>query len=542
MYIMGINGHFYRGNQDSAAAIAQDNVILAAAEEERFTRIKHSRAEMPIEAMRYCLKAAGLDSLAAVDMLAFPQLTWENLDEILRDFLKFHFGALPKEIVFLDHHRCHAASTYYISGFEEAMILTADWSGDGATTTLSIGKGDEMPEISRFKGLTGSLGAFYGMMTQYLGFRRDADEYKVMGLASYGKPTQNLSFLLSVEAGGYTLHEDYLHQGQLAPYPHDYGKTQPVFSALLEEKLGKARLTHEPITQYHKDLAASAQRQLELVALELVKTLRQHTTSKKLCLAGGTALNCKMNGMLLQTDLVDEVYVPPVASDAGLALGAVLLVGKQCGFSYSLPQASLGPAYSADDTRYVLERSGIAYHESPDILDFTAEQLAEGKIIGWFQGGMEYGPRALGNRSILADPRRQDMRDTINHRVKFREDFRPFAPSALREHAAEFYEYLQDSPFMTVTFPVKPDQAERIPATTHVDVTARVQTVAAENNALYYDLIQRFYQKTGIPMVLNTSFNTSWEPIVMSPVHALGTFFATGLDYLVIDNFVVEKK
>jgi carbamoyltransferase len=543
VHILGISGNFYRGSADAAAVLLRDGELVAAAEEERFIRVKHAPSQMPEEAVRFCLSRAGI-SIADVDVLAFPQTTWKDLNQNLRDFFQCQFGDRPRHFEYVDHHTAHAASAYRLSPFGESMILTADWSGDGIALTLSYGRNGAIKQVRRLGPPRHSLGLYYALMTQYLGFRKWEDEYKVMGLASYGQPSIDLSWLLrdTSDDAGFVLEERYLHPTILAPYPALHGLQQPSWSDALVEKLGPPRIPGSPITARHKDIAASTQHRLEQVVMNLVRHLHAETGIRNLCVAGGVGLNCSMNGALLALDCVDALFVPPVASDAGIALGAAVEVAAQYGLPLRpLEHASYGPEYDAASIRRILERSKVRYREVPDIVERVAAALADNKIVGWFQGPMEFGPRALGNRSILADPRQPDMRDRINYYVKFREDFRPLAPSMLAEAADDFLVGACPSPFMTITFPVKPDKQSVVPAVTHVDGTCRAQTVTPGSNARYADLIRRFADLTGVPVVLNTSLNVKGDPIAMKPEDAIATFYSTGLDFLAIGDFLLAK-
>jgi carbamoyltransferase len=543
MYILGISGNFYRAAADPAAVILKDGELLAAAEEERFIRVKHAPSQLPTEAIRFCLSRAGI-AIGDVDVLAFPQTTWRDLDTNLREYFQAQFGGCPKAFEYVEHHLAHAASAYRLSGFDKAMILTADWTGDGVATTLSAGENGTISTLKRLPSPDQSLGVYYGVITQYLGFNKWEDEYKVMGLASYGQPDVDVSWLLRQSPNGsmFSLDRQYLHDTLLQPYPAMHGLQQPGFSQALVDKLGPARIPRGPITEHHKTVAASVQHRLEQVAEQLVRRMHAETGFRNLCIAGGVGLNCSMNGALLALDCVDSIFVPPVANDSGIALGAAVETAAKYGFRISpMIHASYGPEYSPDEIRMALDRAKLKYEECSDVTGFIAQALADNKIVGWFQGPMEFGPRALGNRSILADPRQADMRDRINYYVKFREDFRPLAPSMLEECASDYVTPACPTPFMTVTFDVRQEMRSVIPAVTHVDGTARVQTVTHEGNARYYELIRKFGELTGVPVVLNTSMNVMGDPIAMKPVDAIGTFFATGLDHLAMGDFVVSK-
>jgi carbamoyltransferase len=542
MNILGISGNFYRGSADPAAVLLRDGDLVAAAEEERFIRVKHAPSVMPEEAIRFCLSRGGI-GIEDVDVLAFPQTTWDDIERNLNAFCEFQFGGRPKEIRLVEHHIAHAASAYRTSGFDEAMILTADWSGDGIAATLGCGEHGRIEIVERLPAPGHSLGIYYALLTQYLGFRKWDDEYKVMGLASYGEPDTDLSWLLRDGSGGFSLDEGALHETLRRPYPSMHGVQQPSFSPEVVERLGPHRVPGSPITPRHQNLAASGQRRLEEVATDLVRALHARTGFRNLWVAGGVGLNCSMNQALLALECVDSISVPPVPNDSGIALGAAVEVAAAEGFTIGrLEHASWGPEFEAEDVRRILERSKLRYEEHPDVVDFAARAIADDKIVGWFQGRMEFGARALGNRSILADPRRSDMRDRINYFVKFREDFRPLAPSLLEERAGEYLEGSHRSPFMTITFGVQPSKREVVPAVTHVDGTARPQTVTAEANPRYRRLIERFDELTGVPVVLNTSLNVRGDPIAMKPEDALATFYSTGLDHLVIGDFVVSKE
>jgi len=542
LYILGVFGNFYRGSQDPSAVLLENGKLIAAAEEERFLRIKHAMAKMPLESINFCLRKAGI-TIDEVDVLAFPQTTWHDMKEKLPVLLKSRFGVLPKEIEYTEHHIAHAASAFYASGFKDAMILTVDWSGDGVCALMAHGHDGIIEPLKKYSGIQYSLGAYYSLITDYLGFKKDLDEYKVMGLAAYGKSNHDLSWLLDVRNGNIFLDTTYVNQSALLPYPNQHGKQEPTYSEHLIQKLGPQRLIGEEISQKHMDIAASAQKQLEKVMKTIVTGLHKQTNSRNLCLAGGVALNSVCNGALYYLDFIDEIFIPPVAADNGLALGAAIIVAIKNGYKINrLEHASYGPDYDNDHIINVLKRAKCKYEHISNIQKVVAEQLSNGKMIGWFQGSMEFGPRALGNRSILCDPRQADMRDRINHYVKFREDFRPLAPSVIEEHAKDYFVEPCQSPFMTITFKAKETSSNTIPAVVHVDGSSRIQTVERDANPKYCSLIEEFRKITGVPVVLNTSFNLSWEPIVMNPEQALATFFASGLDSLAIGDYLITKS
>jgi carbamoyltransferase len=440
-----------------------------------------------------------------------------------------------------DHHEAHAASAYFTSGFSDSLVVTFDYSGDGHATTVSHGKGSEIKLLQSWE-YPQSLGLFYAMITQHLGFDFGEDEYKVMGMASYGKPTVDLSWLLKSGDGSYEMDSALLRTTSAGEPP--FSPQERLFKREIEKRLGPVRPKKGKIETRHHDLASSAQRQLEVTVESLVNTFGARQGTRNLCLAGGVAMNCVMNQKLAESGQFDNVYISPVSGDAGLALGAALLYcdRRSDASNERLPSGALGPAYTDAEIKKSLEEVGAPYRIVSDPAEAAADAIAGGKVIGWYQGRMEYGARALGQRSILADPRIASMKDRVNAVVKFREGFRPFAPSAIRERAGEFFDRIYDCPFMTSTFTVRPEMREKIPAVTHVDGTARVQTVSNINSPLYHKLISAVGSRTGIPVVLNTSFNIRGQPIVENPNQAISTFYGSGLDMLVAGSFVLEKK
>jgi len=540
MNILGISGGIRQGNQDGAAALLVDGELVAAVEEERLTRIKHAPGLLPEKAVKFCLKRAGL-RIEDVDLLVFAGATYVNFEETLSRFFTAQLGHCPP-VRLVDHHTAHAASAYYASGFSEAMVLTADLSGDRASTKLFHGKGRELQE-KRVWWKPNSLGIYYSILTQVLGFRRDSDEYKVMGLSSYGKDEVDLSWLLRpTPDGGYEFATEYIRK--LPATEPNPSKQEPFYSQALVERLGPARLPDGPVTRLHENLAASGQALLNRVACHLVTEFHATVGARRLCVAGGVGLNCVMNQHLLALDCVDEIFVQPAASDAGLSLGAAYLAAIEEGERLGpFVSAYLGPEFGNAEIEDTLRMLGARYGKVDDPAVEAARRAAEGRIVGWFQGRMEFGPRALGSRSIVADPRKAEMKDLVNERIKFRESFRPFAPSALAERAGEFFVGCDgNAPYMTITFDVVEKKKREIPAVTHVDGTARVQTVARDVDPLYYALIRRFGEITGTPVVLNTSFNVKGDAIVNTPVQAVSTFAGSGMDDLVIGNFVLSKS
>ncbi len=538
MNILGICGGIRLGNWDSAAALIIDGNVIAAVEEERFTRVKHAPGNLPTYAIQYCLEEGGLD-IQDIDVVVFPGRTYKNMKERLSEYFRFCFGHAPK-IELCDHHEAHAASAYFTSGYSEALVITFDFSGDGRATTISHGKGNRL-ELLKHWDFPQSLGLFYAMITQHLGFDFGEDEYKVMGLASYGRPSIDLSWLLRSDGGDYSLAPGILRttgagEPPLSPQERFYGSE-------LEARVGPARKKKGELQAIQQDLAASAQRQLELTVLSMVKAYMGRSGTRNLCLAGGVAMNCVMNQKIAESGHVDSIYLPPAAGDAGLALGAALLAAlpESSTPRERLPTAALGPGYPADEIKKALDEVGAKYREASDCAAVAAEAIAAGRIVGWYQGRMEYGARALGHRSILADPRRAEMKDRVNAVVKFREGFRPFAPSVIVTEAKSYFEKVYATPFMNSTFTVRPEAREQIPAVTHADGTARVQTVDSKAEPLYHQLISEVGKRTGIPVVLNTSFNIKGQPIVENPYQAISTFFGSGLELLVAGPYVIEK-
>lgn len=536
MNILGISGGVKVGNQDPAAALLVDGRLVAAAEEERFTGVKFANGSLPRQSIAFCLRQAGLTVLD-VDRVVFPGAKYVGFRELLARYFQFHFGHAPA-VELVDHHAAHAASSFFASGWPEALIITADFSGDGHATTIRRGRGANLELLEEIE-KPNSLGVFYSVITQYLGFQKDSDEYKVMGMAAYGQPRWDLSGLLEITAAGYRLRDEHIvgvQSGALSP-----SKQEPLFDRLPLPV--PPRIAGQPLTQDHYDLAASAQHQLEQAILRLVDHWGRQTGLNRICLAGGVALNCKMNQKVRQHPIIREIYAPPVCSDAGLALGAAYLGALEAGDKLApLEHAYWGPEFTGDAIRRVLDRAGLHYHETSDPVAAALERLLAGQIVGWFQGRMEYGPRALGNRSILADPRIAAMKDAINQRVKFREEFRPVAPSVLHEQGERYFADYCDSPYMTLTFSIAERLRAQAPAIVHVDGSSRLQSVHQRTNIRYHDLLSRFHRQTDLPMLINTSLNAYNDPMACEPHQALRTYCATGLDALVLGDFVLDKR
>jgi carbamoyltransferase len=581
MNILGINA--YHGN--ASAAIVCDGRLVAAVEEERFNRVKYA-AGFPAQAIRYCLKTAGL-TLSNIDHVAVPRNPYARLAtklfyalrmpsfarERAKVLVKFTgipealaaaFDADPKKFTAefhrIEHHQAHLASSFYCSPFERAALLSADGLGDFASTMWGTGSGSRM-KIDGVVTFPHSLGLFYSAVTQCLGFLKFGDEYKVMGLAAYGQPDQleALRDIVRFDPGsannGFSLGLDYFSHHRTGPEMSwaEADKTPSLgklYSTEMEKRLGPARGPEQALEQRHRDLASSLQARLEEVYLGMLKKLAERTGLKAVCLAGGVAFNCVANGKIFDATPFEQVYVHPAAGDAGLAVGAAYHVWHQIlgkPRSFVMDHAYWGPEYSRDEIRQAIDSNGLAQSgctiaELPEeeLMRHTAAIIADGKILGWFQGRAEWGPRALGNRSIVADPRRPEMKEILNQRIKHREIFRPFAPSILAEATAEYFEKSHPSPFMTLAYSVRPEKREKIPAPTHVDGTGRLQTVTREANPRYHALISAFRDLTGVPVVLNTSFNDN-EPIVCRPEEAIDCFQRTQMDALVLGDFLITR-
>jgi len=446
--------------------------------------------------------------------------------------LERHFGPHPKPIQFVDHHYSHALSAYLLSGFKDACVLIVDGRGAWEATTMWRGEGEDCSLVGAHAH-PDSLGFFYAAFTDFLGFRRNSDEWKVMGLAPYGKPGVDLSGYVTLNGNGYRV------------------RTNPVIGrfygdvSALEADFGKRRAPESELTDREKDIAWAVQDVCEDAMERLARGLVGSTGLRNLCLAGGVAMNSKANGRILASGIIDDMFVQPAATDDGTAIGAALAAAKMASGSaagYKFDDVCLGPEFGEKEIEQFLRTCKIPFSRPPEISRTAAEMLAEGKILGWFQGRMEFGPRALGNRSILADPRDPAMKDKVNAVVKFREGWRPFAPSVIAERAGEYFEGCKESPFMILTFPVQEGKKAAIPAVTHVDGSARVQTVRKDVNPAYHALIEHFGSLTGVPVVMNTSFNLREEPIVCSPKDALRTFYSSGLDALCLGPYLVRKE
>ena len=556
MLILGINS----AGHDSSVALVADGHVLFAAEEERFSRLKHD-SSFPTRALRAAFQHTRVE-LDDVDGIAFgwnrpglgelyllanmaagripsdTQAFGAHLVRLARalytlDGKRALLRDLPpggKPISFVDHHEAHALSAFALSGFEDAAVLVVDGHGAWQATSIFDAEGTTLRRVKTFA-YPNSLGSLYTAFTELFGFESNSDEWKLMGLAAYGEPTFSLDDIIRIDADGYNVNLKALRVPS--------GNMQ-----FLEERFGKRRNPDLGFTERDHNLAASVQKSTEDAMLTLVRTALRLTGRKKLCLAGGVAMNSKANGKILATGLLDDVFVQPAATDDGTAIGAAFGMERRMRGRWSgsvMRDAHLGPEYSNEEIRSALDDARISYVESNDVERVTARMLADGFIVGWFQGRMEFGPRALGARSILGDPRDVATRDRVNKSVKFREEWRPFAPSCLVERAGEYFEPDAESPFMILTFDVREHQRGAIAAVTHVDGSARVQTVRKDVHPRYWRLIHEFDRITGVPVVLNTSFNLKGEPIVCRPQDALRTFFTSGLDLLVIGDFLVAK-
>lgn len=577
MNILGINA--YHGN--ASAAIVCDGRLVAAVEEERFNRVKYA-AGFPAQAIRYCLREAGLE-LKDIHHVAVPRNPYARLGTKLfyalrmpsfaRERLKVvaKFKGIPEALAQafdadpdgltakfhrVEHHQAHLASAFFVSPFERAALLSADGLGDFASTMWGSGEGSRM-KIDGAIAFPHSLGLFYSAVTQYLGFLKFGDEYKVMGLAAYGEAEQLNAFrdIVRSNGSGFRLGLDYFTHHRTGPEMSwaeaDKTPTQgKMFSESMERRLGPKRNPEEPLEQRHRNLASALQARLEEIYLGMLKKLAERTRLKAVCLAGGVAFNCVANGKIFDATGFEHVYVHPAAGDGGLSVGAAYYVWHQIlgkPRTFVMDHAYWGPEYTQEEIRRAVNANGLGKNgcaieelNEGELVQRTAAIVADGKILGWFQGRAEWGPRALGNRSIVADPRRAEMKEILNQRIKHREIFRPFAPSILAEKTGEWFEKSHPSPFMTLAYSVRPEKRSEIPAPTHVDGTGRLQTVTREANARYWSLIKAFERLTGVPVVLNTSFNDN-EPIVCSPAEALDCFQRTRMDALVLGDFLITR-
>ncbi|GAC1385529.1 MAG: carbamoyltransferase [Ginsengibacter sp.] len=576
MIILGLNGY----HADSSAAIFVDGIMVAAIEEERIKRVKHW-AGFPIESIIFCLKEAGI-TIDQVDYIAIGRdpnakkikkilfairhplkgfrfiknrlVNQKNVSGLEKEF-ESNFDISTQEIKSkirqVEHHTSHLASAFFASPFDEAAILSIDGSGDFTTTMIAIGKGTKI-EILDSVDFPHSLGIFYTAFTQLLGFPHYGDEYKVMGLAPYGNPIylEKLNKIVKLLPNGlFKLDLSYFreaHRG-FVTYGEDHIPVVPsLFGSKLEELFGKARTKDQNLTQYHKDIAASVQRFTEQVIFHILNHLQKRTGLKNVCIAGGIAQNSVANGKITRNTPFENVYIPSAGHDAGISMGCALYVQHQVLNKTRMPpiySAFTGPSFSNEEIEIYLKNRNITYTRFNDdqLFDVVSNALLDGGVIGWFSGRAEFGPRALGGRSILADPRRNDAKELLNNKIKRRESFRPFAPSILKEYVDEYFEVNDIVPFMEKVFPIRKEKQHLIPAVTHADGSGRLQSVDSQVNPRYYRLIDTFRKKTGCPILLNTSFNEN-EPIVNTPAEALECYLRTNMDMLVLENIIIERK
>ncbi len=565
MHILGISCYYH----DAAACLIKDGRIVAAAEEERFTRLKHDTS-FPINAINYCLKEAGikgkdLDYVGFYEkpLLKFERLLSQHLEMFPRSYWSF-FKALPSwineklrvpgtirkklgyngEIIFVEHHMAHAASSYLVSPFNESAVLTIDGIGEWATTTLGAAKGNGITIIKEIQ-FPHSLGLLYSAVTAHLGFKVNDHEYKVMGLAPYGKPAYYDKFKKIIK-----MNDDGSYRLDMSYFVYHYKMTMP--SNKFMNEFGPTRKRFEEVGQRHKDIAASLQKITEEYLFKLANHLYDITKQKNICIAGGVALNSVANGKILRNTKFKNIYIQAAAGDAGTSLGVAfyiyntILNKKRV---YVMNDAYHGPGFSADYIRNFLNKNKVNYREfknESELIKESASLIFENNVIGWFQGRMEWGPRALGARSILSNACNPEMRDILNLKVKHRELFRPFAPVVTEEDAYDYFEADKPIPipadFMLMVYPVKKDKRKLIPAVTHVDGSGRLQTIRKLQNPRYYGLIKEFEKLSKVPILINTSFNIRGEPIVCTPEDAYKCMMGTGIDYLVIDQFLIARS
>ena len=575
MIILGINAY----HADSSAAIFVNGIMVAAIEEERFKRVKHW-AGFPSLAIQFCLKEAGV-TIEQVDHIAigrdpkaklfkkflFLLKHFSGSFEVVKDRIlnskkvasleeEFHVltgvdkEQIKQKIHQVEHHRSHLASAFFASPFDEAALLSIDGSGDFTTTMIGVGKGNSI-NVTDSVDFPHSIGVFYTAFTQLLGFPHYGDEYKVMGLAPYGEPkyVDKLKKVVQLTGDGlFKLDLSYFRSATkgVISYGEDHiPVVAPLFSDKLSREFGEPRKKEEPLSQYHKDLGASVQRLTEIVIFHILNHLQKRTGLLNICIAGGVAQNSVANGKISRNTTFRNIYIPSAGHDAGISMGAALYVQHQVVNAPRTPPimtAYTGSRFNNEEIEQLLISRKIRYNKIADGVLYAnvANRLVNGGVVGWFSGRAEFGPRALGGRSILADPRRSDAKDLLNAKIKRRESFRPFAPSILKEYVDEYFEVNDVVPFMEKVFPIRPEKQASIPAVTHVDGTGRLQSVDKDISPRYYSLIEAFRKKTGIPILLNTSFNEN-EPIVNSPLDALDCFLRTDMDMLVMENIVVER-
>jgi carbamoyltransferase len=575
MNILGINA--YHGG--ASACLIQDGELVAAVEEERFSRVKY-QAGFPTEAIRFVLREGGIGpqeldhigisrkptaNLMKKALFAFQKrpslkligdrlnnsMKIGDLKSVFCESLGVDADSLKADFHNVEHHRAHMASAFFVSPFDEAAILSVDGMGDFVSTMWGTGKGNKIEELGEIN-FPHSLGLFYTAVTQWLGFPKYGDEGKVMGLAPLGEPVHmdKMRRLVKLKDDGtFELDLDYfVHHAEGATMT--WNEAEPIIGTIYSEKFielfGEPRVQYSEITKYHEDVAASLQAMLEEVEFALVRKIQRETGQKALCMAGGVALNSAFNGKVLPCTDFEDIYIQPAAGDAGTSLGVCYYIYHQVldqPRTYVMNDSYTGPQYSDEQIRAALDAAGLVYQrlDEDDLVRRAAEIVADGNVLGWFQGRAEWGPRALGNRSIIADPRRDDMKDILNARIKHREKFRPFAPSILQEYVGEYFDQTYPDPFMIKVYNVLPEKQAVIPAVTHVDGTGRLQTVDREHAPLYWKLINAFKEQTGVPVILNTSFNEN-EPIVCTPEEAIAVLQRTKMDALIIGAYLVKKE
>jgi len=565
--VLGIN----HGGHDTSAALMRDGELLAACEQERYTLDKHSR-RFPVEAIQGCFERADIRQ-DEVDEIAFafqplyhireaylrPALNDdERIGVVIQDIDRLSETYSTEELVrektnfvgkveFYHHHQCHLASAWYPSGFDEAVVVSYDGIGEIETGLMAIGRSGLLDVVHNGARYPDSLGLLYSAITHYLGWRHHCDEGIVMGLASYGDPVAKIPgdgrsyyevFEQIVQETGdydYSIGRDWI----------DYHRVRDKWvSDRFCDVFGEKREMDGELTQHHKNLAAALQLRLENLVLKQLERARQQYDVNRLCLSGGVALNCSMNGKIEQSGIFDEIFVQPASGDSGVAVGACYLSHIAKGLKLEpnkMHDFYLGSRFSDEEIESALEERGLSIEKSNDLMERTAARLADGKIIGWFQEGAEFGPRALGNRSILTRPFPADMKDYLNNKVKFREEFRPFAPAVLYEYSNKYFDISQESPHMLIACHATERAQKEIPATVHIDGTCRVQTVKAENNKRFFKLLNAFFERTDCPVLLNTSFNVKGQPIVNTPLQAIDCYLSTSIDCLIVGDYFVEK-
>ncbi len=565
MHILGLSCYYH----DAGVALVRDGELIAAAEEERFNRKKHFSG-FPEQAIAYCLKEAGI-TIDQIDHIGFYEKPLVKFNRILETILAYWprtyrpwMTSMPlwltqrlrigreiqdklgtdKDILFCQHHLSHAASAFLVSPFDEAAIITADGVGEWTTTSWGVGRGYEM-EMKKELRFPHSVGLLFSAITAYLGFRINDAEWKVMGLAPYGKPTYVDRFREVVD-----IKDDGSIRLNLKYFSHAYSTTRTIsdkWAALFGQP---QRSPETELNNFHRDIAHSGQKIVEEIMVKMATHVHKETGMDNLCLAGGVGLNCVANWRILQESGFKEMFIQPAAGDSGGALGTAFYIHNTVlknPRTFKMDHALWGPSFDDNEIKNALDRAGAVYEhigDESELLARTAQMIVDGLVIGWFQGRLEFGPRALGSRSLLADPRSLKMKDVINAKVKFREAFRPFAPAVLKERAHEYFEMPEglEAPYMLLVPKVRPEMHQVLPAVTHEDGTGRVQTVTEAQNGRYYRLIREFGRLTGVPVLINTSFNVRGEPIVCTPADAYNTFVNTGIDAVVMGDYVVTEK